>query len=340
MAYFYFHCPSCDKRLKTTDRTILGKRIRCPRCGKPCPVPLRQDERLEEIVSETPAAGKQIPADREEAPKPSGDDLVLADEMLAEATSPVEPLQDLSATEEISPPEGAAKSAAAAEDVSDLAATTAEDIVAVDQAAEVAEIPAGRGKKGKAATPDEATPKPSKKPALKPKKGKKKGGGMIAGIIAGFLVICYVGALGVVAAGVVSMGRAPQPPMNVVDDQRPPEEPPDGGPNDKQGDGKKADDSKGKDPKVENGKGPKPQPDGKKTEPDVLPAKPNPGGTDAKKEPTGEPKEAVRRYGVSPVVRHAAFTAPPAPNGARREPLSIGRIVVLSNSITGPPALS
>jgi hypothetical protein len=39
MDYTYFDCPACHGKLKTVDTTISGKRIRCPRCGKPVPVP-------------------------------------------------------------------------------------------------------------------------------------------------------------------------------------------------------------------------------------------------------------------------------------------------------------
>ncbi len=39
MDYTYFACPSCHAKLKTSDPAISGRKIRCPKCGSPSPVP-------------------------------------------------------------------------------------------------------------------------------------------------------------------------------------------------------------------------------------------------------------------------------------------------------------
>jgi hypothetical protein len=52
MPQIVFRCPACHGSLKTRDLSLVGKRIRCPKCGEPAEVP----------PPGTPLAAKPAPA--------------------------------------------------------------------------------------------------------------------------------------------------------------------------------------------------------------------------------------------------------------------------------------
>ena len=48
-----FQCPACAATLRTSNEKIMGKKIRCPKCSEPCPVPAAQVPEPVLSVSET-----------------------------------------------------------------------------------------------------------------------------------------------------------------------------------------------------------------------------------------------------------------------------------------------
>ncbi len=42
MSAILFECPSCASTLRTSNPSLQGKKIRCPKCSEPCPVPKSQ----------------------------------------------------------------------------------------------------------------------------------------------------------------------------------------------------------------------------------------------------------------------------------------------------------
>jgi WD40 repeat protein len=60
-------CPECESTLRV-PATAAGKRVKCPRCGKPVPVPVAEEE--EKAVRTEPAASPQAPA-KKAPPRPA-----------------------------------------------------------------------------------------------------------------------------------------------------------------------------------------------------------------------------------------------------------------------------
>jgi hypothetical protein len=63
-------CPECETTLRVPG-TAAGKKVKCPRCGKPVPVPANEEE--EDRVTAKPAAKKAVPA-KKQSPRPELDE--------------------------------------------------------------------------------------------------------------------------------------------------------------------------------------------------------------------------------------------------------------------------
>ncbi|MCI0459201.1 MAG: hypothetical protein L0Z62_19770 [Gemmataceae bacterium] len=75
MTEIRFRCPGCNKSLRTTDLSIVGKKIKCPRCGGACRVPAPVEaapaEEIMEVVALAPSAAPAPKAGKGDRPRPA-----------------------------------------------------------------------------------------------------------------------------------------------------------------------------------------------------------------------------------------------------------------------------
>jgi hypothetical protein len=197
MALVRFHCSDCQTTLKVNDPTMVGKKIRCPKCSAISTVPAPA---VAAVPSPEPAPPKPAPAPTPAAAAAGTDDIeTLFFESLSAMESSEKPAPAPTAEEEPAPAPVAKApdepDAVIAEEP--LEEWAQEGVAAPEPSAmfvdEVEEEPIRRPAKVKVEEDEEDEDHPPRKPA---KPLKKKRGIPFVAIVSVLLALVYLGALG------------------------------------------------------------------------------------------------------------------------------------------------